>query len=535
MRRFIAILITALVAALLVVAQPAQAGAPPTAPATSEYQPPAIDWGACINPTLARFGAQCGFVIVPLNYQDPAGATIQIAVSRVQHSVPDDQYQGIMLVNPGGPGGSGLIYSTLGGAIPNGAGASYDWIGFDPRGVGASVPSLSCDGNYFSNPRPQYIPYTASLQKTWLDRSKGYAQACTAAGGELLEHLKTTDSVRDMDSIRAALGERQLNFYGFSYGTYLAQVYSTLYPERVRRMVLDGVVNSSRVWYQANLDQDVAFDRNMDVYFKWLAKYDEVYGLGTDWREIKLDYYVQYAKLSANPAGGFGPDELNDVMLSAGYYVYDWAALGEAFSKLVNDGDYEPLLARYEGGNPQGPGADNGFAVYLATQCTDVQWPQKWSTWQRDNWTTFARAPFLTWNNAWYNAPCLYWSAPAGSPVRVNGAAAPPILLISETKDAATPYSGAIKTRQLFPQSVLIEGVGGTTHSGSLSGVSCTDDKIADYLATGALPTRVSGNRSDVQCDPVPPPDPATAAALSAASTPEADILTQLHEQLAGR
>ena len=524
-----------MVTALLVVAQPAQASAPPNAAAASGYQPAAIDWGTCENPTLAFYGAQCGYVIVPLDYQDPEGETIQLAVSRLKHSVPDDQYQGIMLVNPGGPGGSGLIYSILSLFVPNGAGAAYDWIGFDPRGVGSSVPSLSCDGDYFSNPRPQYIPYTSSLENTWLDRSKGYAQACTAAGGDLLNHLKTTDSVQDMDSIRAALGEQQLNFYGFSYGSYLGQVYSTLYPDKVRRMVLDGVVNSTRVWYQANLDQDIAFDRNMDVYFRWLAKYDDVYGLGTDWRKIKLDYYLQYAKLTANPAGGFGPDELNDVMLSAGYYVYDWAAIGDAFAKLVNDGNYEPLLARYESGNPQGPGADNGFAIYAATQCTDVQWPQKWRTWKRDNWAIFARAPFLTWSNVWYNAPCLYWSAPAGSPVAVNGSAAPAILLISETKDAATPYSGALKARQLFPRSVLVEGVGWTTHSGSLSGVSCTDDTIANYLATGDLPARVSGNRSDVQCDPVPQPDPRAAATFLAQSGAGADVLTQLHEQLAGR
>jgi hypothetical protein len=289
------------------------------------------------------------------------------------------------------------------------------------------------------------------------------------------------------------------------------------------------------VWYQANLDQDIAFDKNMDVYFKWLAKYDDHFGLGTDWRKIKLDYYVQYARLSANPAGGFGPDELNDVMLSAGYYVYYWVEIGEAFAALVNQGNPDLLLARYEDSNPTGPGADNNFAMYLATQCTDVQWPQQWSTWRRDNWATFARAPFLTWDNAWYNAPCLYWSAPAGTPVTVNGAGAPPILLISETKDAATPYSGALKTRQLFPQSILIEGVGGTTHAGSLSGVSCTDDTIATYLATGELPARVAGNRSDVQCDPVPPPDPNAATAFAAQAADGSDVLAQLREQLAAR
>ncbi|MET0865844.1 MAG: alpha/beta hydrolase, partial [Nakamurella sp.] len=213
-----------------------------------------------------------------------------------------------------------------------------------------------------------------------------------------------------------------------------------------------------------------------------------------------------------------------------------WVEIGNAFAALVNDADYQPLLTMYEESYPQEPGADNGFAMYLATLCTDVKWPQQWSTWRRDNWATFARAPFVTWGNAWFNAPCLYWSAPAGTPVKVNGAAAPPILLINETKDGATPYSGALKVRQLFPQSVLIEGVGGTTHAGSLSGVACTDDTIAAYLATGALPARVSGNRSDVKCDPVPPPDPTAAAAFSSQTAdPRAAALEMLHRQVSGR
>ncbi|MET0863199.1 MAG: alpha/beta fold hydrolase, partial [Nakamurella sp.] len=457
MRKLAAILAAVMVTTLLVVAQPASASTAPAAPQPPGYQPAPIEWGPCESPTLVYFGAECGILIVPLDYNIPQ-ITIHIAVSRVKHTVPDNEYQGIMLTNPGGPGGSGLGLSILGAFVPNNAGAAYDWIGFDPRGVGSSDPSLSCDSNYFSHPRPQYIPYNRSLEKIWLDRSKGYAEACTEAGRAFLDHAKTTDTVQDMDSIRAALGEPKLNFYGFSYGTYLGQVYSTLYPDRVRRMVFDGVVNPTRVWYQANLDQDVAFDKSMDVYFKWLAKYDSVFDLGSDWRRIKFAYYAQYAKLSAQPEDGLGPDELSDVMLSAGYYVYDWVELGDAFAALVNHSDAGPLLALYEGSYPQEPGADNNFAMYLATQCTDVKWPQQWSTWRRDNWATFARAPFFTWGNAWFNAPCLYWSAPAGTPVKVNGAAAPPILLISETKDAATPYSGALKVRQLFPQSVLIEG-----------------------------------------------------------------------------
>ena len=476
------------------------------------YTPPPISWGQCPTARLQQAGAECGLLTVPLDYGKPRGTKIQIAVSRIKHKTAN--YQGVMLVNPGGPGGSGLGLATLGGAIPDGVGGDYDWIGFDPRGVGRSVPALTCDENISAFNRPYYVPVTHALEKAWLDRTKAYARACDRAGGALLDHVKTTDTVADMDTIRKALGAPKINFYGFSYGTYLGQVYNTLHPDKVRRMVLDGVVNPTRVWYDANLDQDIQFDKNMDVYFGWIAKYDAVYHLGTTARAVKAKYYATLQKLRTAPIEGkIGPDEWNDIFVSAGYYVYDWAFIAEAFSAYVNEGDATALLESYGG-----PGNDNNYAMYLATQCTDVQWPISWSKWQRDNWRIHVKHPFITWNNAWYNAPCRWWGGEVGKPVNVNGKKAPALLLIAETNDAATPFSGAIEVRKRFPRSVLIEGVGGTTHSGSLSGVACTDDKIAAYLSTGALPTRVPGNRSDVKCDPVPQPDPTEAAAATLSS-----------------
>jgi len=157
-----------------------------------------------------------------------------------------------------------------------------------------------------------------------------------------------------------------------------------------------------------------------------------------------------------------------------------------------------------------------------------VQWPTNWNKWERDNWRLYAKYPFITWNNAWFNAPCVFWKGDVGRPVNVNGKSAPPILLISETNDAATPYPGSIEIRKRFPRSVLIEGVGGTTHAGSLSGIACTDDTIAAYLDNGALPNRVHGNRSDKQCSPVPQPDPTASAATTLSATSSGSIKATL-------
>ena len=480
------------------------AGATVAASAWAE-DAPTIAWEKCADPSLAARKAECGFVTVPRDYAKPKGATIKLAVSRIRHTAKP--YQGVMLVNPGGPGGSGLILSALSDYVPDKAGAGYDWIGFDPRGVGSSEPKLTCDAGYTGHDRPPYVPATTKIEKKWLSRAAAYAKACAKAGGPLLDHLKTVDNARDLESIRRALGVEQINFYGFSYGTYLGQVYATQFPKRVRRMVLDGNVDPRRVWYDSNLDQDIAFDRNMKIYFAWLAANDKKYRLGKTAVAVEKLFYGTQRKLDAKPADGvIGPAELTDVFLQAGYYVFGWTQVADAFSAWVNDKNPKPLRALYDQGNPQTAGSDNGYAIYLATECTDAQWPLSWSKWRKDNARVHRVAPFETWGNAWYNAPCRTWAAKPGKPVDVTGAKVPPALLISETLDAATPFSGSLEVRKRFPSSALIEGVGGTTHAGSLFGNSCVDDAVAAYLRDGTLPKRVKGNTSDLQCKPLPVP-----------------------------
>jgi len=479
------------------------AAAPAAAPAASVAAGSGLKWGACTDEDLIEAKAVCAMLSVPLDYSKPKGTKIQLALSMIKHKTASKKYQGVMLTNPGGPGGSGLWLATLGRYVPKGAGDAYDWIGFDPRGVGSSKPSLSCDPNYFAGPKPLYEPLTPQLERTWLARSKGYAQACAKAGGALLAHMKTTDSARDMESIRVALGQKQINYYGFSYGTYLGQVYATMFPSRIRRAVFDGVVNPKRVWYAANLDQDLAFERNMKIWFAWLAKYDAVYHLGKTAQQVEDRFYSERYALAQKPAGGVvGADEWTDLFLGAAYSQFSWTGLAKVWADYNATRDATTLVEFSASGD------DNGFAVYNAVQCTDVQWPRSWAQWRRDNWKTYADARYITWSNAWFNAPCLYWPAKAGKPVNVNGTKVAPILLISETLDAPTPYSGALQARKLFPKSRLLALPGGTSHSNSLNGNACEDNLIADYLLTGKLPARKKGNGPDAVCAPLPVPDP---------------------------
>ena len=166
----------------------------------------------------------------------------------------------------------------------------------------------------------------------------------------------------------------------------------------------------------------------------------------------------------------------------------------------MKNGDYQPIKALYDNA-PQGPGTDNGYAMYLATQCTDAAWPTVWATWERDNTRVNAIAPLYTWPNAWFNAPCLYWPAKPGTPVQVDGSKAPPSLLIDETLDAPTPYAGSLETRALLPNSVLLAEPGGVTHAESTSSTPCVISTITAYLADGTLPPRKPGEgKADATC-----------------------------------
>jgi len=497
----------ALVVALALVAVPGASSAMGPRAADPAAAVPGVTWKKCADSELDYLGLQCGRLQVPLDHAKPTGRQITLALTRKVHTAAP--YQGVILTNPGGPGGSGLSLPSLSDYVPGGAGSRFDWIGMDPRGVGASSPSLHCNRRYFGYDRPAYVPRATWISRSWLALARSYSAACASTAGKraLLPHLTTLDTVRDMELVRQSLGAEKLGFYGYSYGTYLGQLYAARYPSRVGRFVLDGVVNSQRAWYSANFDQDRGFEISMNQFWRYLASHSRDFHLGKRWRVIKRGYFRQLTSLDRRPlAGGrLGPDELNDAMLDAAYYVYDWDALGYAYADLVRRHQGAALVHRYRDAQPAD---DNEFAVYNAVQCTDTPWPG-WARTRQDTWAVHRRAPFATWGNTWYNAPCLTWHAPRHRKQVASGRKlTTKILLINETRDAATPYAGALVTRRLFPSSSLVAGVGGTTHASSLSGVPCVDNTVATYLRTGAVPTRRGGNQADRACSRVRPPTP---------------------------
>ena len=463
-----------------------------------------VHWRSC----PAGGHLRCGSIQVPLSYSDPAGRKITLALTEVPATAPASRRLGILLVNPGGPGasGTGLASFIAQGLSPDVA-ARYDIIGFDPRGVGSSVPSLHCDPTFFTRARPNYIPVSPAAEKVLVSRAKRYAADCQKRFGWLLPHLTTANVARDMDQIRASTGEQKLSYLGYSYGTYIGQVYATLFPQRVHRMVLDSTVNPNGVWYSDNIGQDYAFQGRMNAFLAWMAKYNGLYKLGATPAQVSKSWYAARARLAAHPIGGqIGADEYDDTMLVGGYDNGYWPALAAALATYLHVGGTQQLLTLY---HQVGKQSENEFAVYNAVECADVAWPRNWARWSADAKRVYARAPVETWDNVWFNAACAFWPVHGPDrPIRVGAAGLPGILMIQGTLDAATPYAGAQAAHRRFPTARMVVVEGGGNHGQSIAYPpnTCVNGYLNRYLATGELPAapgQVNGT-----CPALPDPVP---------------------------
>jgi len=457
---------------------------------------------------------KCASLPVPLNYADPSGRKITIALSMVPATAPRSQQQGIMLVNPGGPGASGrslaqVVATTLDPKVAS----EYDIVGFDPRGVGGSVPALSCDPSFFDGARPNYDPTSPAEEQEQITRAKNYAAGCEQRFGWLLPHMTTADAARDLDSVRAAFGVSQITYYAFSYGTYLGQVYATLFPGHVRRMVLDSTVDPTGVWYADNIEQDYAFQGRMNAFFAWMAQNDATYHLGTTGAAVSEAYNKARSMLAASPVdvsgqAQIGPDELDDSYVQGGYANWLWPSLAHALSEYVTSGggSTSALVSAYESNGTQ---PENEFAVYNAVQCADVDWPRNWAKWQADTTTVDKTAPFYAWGNAWFNAACAFWpvTGPA-QPMKIGAPGLPGILMLQGTLDAATPYAGAQNAHKALPTArmVVVEGGGNHGQSLQLPTDTCVMNYLNAYLSTGALPT--GPGLVNATCPTPPAPSP---------------------------
>jgi pimeloyl-ACP methyl ester carboxylesterase len=470
-----------------------------------------LTWGACQDPGLVQGGAECAVLQVPLDHEKPRGTKIPIALSRIKASATGADYLGPLLWNPGGPGSAGLDGSVdLAALLSPAVAGRFDLIGFDPRGVGESGPDLRCDAGYYRRPAPDYVPSdparVTGTEKLRLDQARAYVRACAANSGGALAHMRTIDAARDLDLIRGALGSPRLSYIGNSYGTYLGQVYATQFPGRVARMVLTGVVPPDGAGYTGDVSRPLvarAYERNIQAFFDWVARYDAVFGLGTDGAAVEKQFYADQDELRAAPRGVIGPAEWTQLFGTVVYGDENWALLAQGWSawNAGRSGLFESAFADYDATD-----ADDFNAGYLAIACSDGRWPRNYDRLRADSLRSARDAPYIAWAFHWeLSVLCSSWPS-TGAPVKV-GSAVPSILFVNSSNDAPTPFSDALRSRAAFPRSALIEVTDSLRHAGrTLWGNACAQGPVEAYLASGALPPRTSGAGPDLQCGGAPLP-----------------------------
>ncbi|MEU3017911.1 MULTISPECIES: alpha/beta hydrolase [unclassified Nocardiopsis] len=508
--------------ASLVAVPAARAAAPVEAVAPiTRLDQRSLDWRPCED--LAPVGGtemECATLTVPMTRTtggDRVGdtaETLRIALSRVPAT---GEAEHTVLVNPGGPGSAGRRWAAVThNRMPQELREIYDVVAFDPRGMGASTPNVTCDPGYFAPVRKDAVPADAAEERALREDARAYADACAENAGPLLDHMRTEDTAHDMDAIRVALGLDRIDYLGYSYGSYLGTVYSSLYPDSVRAVVLDSVVDPNLPWYESNLGQTRSLDRAAANFFDWTARHDAVFGLGADGASVASAYHRLRSQLRDAPLEDtVGPSELESAAAVVAYSGNTWPDVAAALSAQVNDADPAPLLelnATYG----DDAGSDPGYGGYLAVQCTDSRWPHDWDTWSADAHRAHKDAPFLAWHNTWYNAPCASWSGESEPWFQVgDGPYEHPaydgdVLLVHATGDGATPVEGARSLRDRLPGSSLVIEDGGITHGVALTGNACVDETVVAYLREGTLPERMAEG-PDLTCDARPEPSPRTA------------------------
>jgi pimeloyl-ACP methyl ester carboxylesterase len=438
-------------------------------------------WSSCPAGTGVDPRQECTTVSVPVDYAAPGGPRIWLAVSRIRTAVTRLR-RGVLVLIPGGPGNSGLNRpGAYAGKLPKEVLDRYDIVGFDPRGVGASAPiscRLSTDDIASSHLKPW--PAAGGDISANVQRARRMAAGCLADGGPLLTQISTRNEARDLDVIRAALGERKLSYWGVSYGTYVGAVYATLYPRRTDRVVLDSnddpdPTRVERGWL-ANYATGVE-DRFPD-FAAWYSPADPA--------RVRPAFLALAARLDKQPLPWPGANPpvldgnvLRDTMLNDLYSDASFPQLGALIDAALAGG---PLPAA---STPPEELVQNTSAVALATLCGDVAWPRSIAGYAREVTVSRAAHP-LTAGMPVNVTPCAFWPAPAEQPVRVGDRGPANILLIQNKRDPATPLSGAERlAAALGRRATMVVADAGGHGSYLANGTPAGNAAVTAFLAYG--------------------------------------------------
>jgi len=456
------------------------------APATlAGYYAQKLRWRPCDH------GFQCARLLVPFDYQRPAWRRFTLPVIRLPATGPGTRI-GSLVVNPGGPGGSGVQYAQQARSqVSAGVRARFDVVGFDPRGVGGSIPAVHClsdaqlDGFFATSDTPSTTAQRAAV----VSESRLFARGCQERSGALLPYVGTANAARDMDVLRAALGDAKLTYLGKSYGTYLGTWYAQLFPAHVRALVLDGAVDPAESALSANAVQAEGFQVALRAFVADCLRGPRCpFPRGETVTAAIARVQSMLNRAAVKPLTSVIQGQPGDSALllngvaaalySKSFWPYLRLGLTAAFSGngsvLVELGDI--LVERDRTGH-----YSNLTSAELAVDCLDRPWPRDLPAWQKAAASAARAAPMFGAAIMWGSLPCAYWPVRPAAPVRLRGAGAPPILVVGNTRDPATPFRSAQALARDLKSGVLL-GWNGDGHTAYMMGSSCVDSAVDRYL-----------------------------------------------------
>ncbi|NKE59618.1 alpha/beta hydrolase [Lentzea sp. PSKA42] len=440
-----------------------------------------VTWGAC-PANVAPLGLECGTVKVPLDHAKPKGQKIEISISRLASKKPEKR-RGVLLTNPGGPGGEGMTFpfalKALG--LPQDVQDAYDVIGIDPRGVGNSTP-VTCDLTQEQKLKGNVPPYAVTQADVtkWAEESRKIANQCaTSRTAWMLPHVSTANAARDMDQIRQALKEPKASFLGYSYGTHLGAVYATLFPNRTDRVVLDSSL-PAKGW---DVEGGRGFGRGVEDRFpdfaKWVAARPE-YGLGTTPQQVRDKFFDLAARLDQKPVPGIDGPMFRFLTFAFIYGDRTFPTLAEYWQALDTG---KPLPEEEPAPDP-----DNAISSRLYTVCNDSRWPTSVSTYQRN--VAIDRVRYPMFGAAAANIqPCAFWPDPEERPISVGDRGPANVMIAQNDRDPATPLTGAQDMRRaLGKRAVMVSADQGGHGAYVLAPNKCLNGAVTSFLLDGKRP-----------------------------------------------
>ena len=481
--------------------QPSKTEAPDTDGVAAELLPfysQTLEWTDCGAGTT---GFDCTYVTAPLDWENPDDGEIQLSIVRHQ---AEGESMGALLTNPGGPGGSGrdFILESLEYAVGEDLVDNYDVIGFDPRGVGDPSAVVCLDAEDMDSYLYD-IPTAARGTDEWeaelTDANKVFADACEANSNGILQHITTINSARDMDLIRAVLGDTQLNYLGYSYGTFLGATYAELYPEKAGRLVLDGAIDPAVSGLDVGTTQALGFESALRAYMAYCLDSADCPFSGTV-DEGMADLGALLASVDRSPLKNddgrmLGADSLMTAIIATLYSEDSWDYLTQGLRDALAGDPYVAFyLADFYNGREDGVYIDNSSEAFRAYNCMDYP--------VEDDPAGEAAAEAKITEGAPTIAP--YWSGPdscavwpyepTGTRGEIHAEGAGPILVIGTTNDPATPYEWSVSLAEQLEEGVLITRVG-EGHTGFNKGNACVDDAVVAYFLEDAVPAE------DLRCE----------------------------------